>query len=76
LTYLTGPPPPTQVDTYRADLGRTGYYPSEINAPGMVQGEVTVRNGVVYVPLANGTWSRSANSRSGSPRAAVRSRYR
>ena len=29
FTYLVGPPPPTQVATYRGDLGRTGYYPSE-----------------------------------------------
>ncbi len=29
FTYLAGPPPPTQIATYRADLGRTGYYPSE-----------------------------------------------
>ena len=29
FTYLLGPPPPTQVATYRGDLGRTGYYPSE-----------------------------------------------
>ncbi len=29
FTYLSGPPPPAQVDTYRADLARTGYYPSE-----------------------------------------------
>ncbi|HEX4015252.1 MAG TPA: IPT/TIG domain-containing protein [Frankiaceae bacterium] len=29
FTYLTGPPPPTQVATYRGDLARTGYYPNE-----------------------------------------------
>ncbi len=29
FTYLSGPPPPTMVATYRGDLGRTGYYPSE-----------------------------------------------
>jgi hypothetical protein len=29
FTYTSGPPPPTQVDTYRGDLGRSGYYPSE-----------------------------------------------
>jgi polyvinyl alcohol dehydrogenase (cytochrome) len=29
FTYLPGPPPPTQVATYRGDLGRSGYYPSE-----------------------------------------------
>ena len=29
FTYQTGTPPPTQVDTYRGDLGRTGYYPTE-----------------------------------------------
>jgi polyvinyl alcohol dehydrogenase (cytochrome) len=27
---------------------------STYNAPGMVQGEVTIRNGILYVPLANG----------------------
>jgi len=30
FTYLAGPPaPPTMVATYRGNLGRTGYYPSE-----------------------------------------------
>ncbi|HEY7138106.1 MAG TPA: IPT/TIG domain-containing protein [Acidimicrobiia bacterium] len=29
FTYQVGPPPPTQVATYRGDLARTGYYPSE-----------------------------------------------
>jgi hypothetical protein len=29
FTYLLGPPPPTQVGTYRGDLARTGYYPAE-----------------------------------------------
>ncbi len=29
FTYLAGPPPPTMVATYRGDLGRSGYYPSE-----------------------------------------------
>ena len=29
FTYLPGPPPPSQVATYRGDLARTGYYPSE-----------------------------------------------
>jgi hypothetical protein len=29
FTYQSGPPPPTQVATYRGDLGRTGYYPAE-----------------------------------------------
>ncbi len=29
FTYLAGPLPPTMVATYRGDLGRSGYYPSE-----------------------------------------------
>jgi outer membrane protein assembly factor BamB len=29
FTYLAGPIPPTMVATYRGDLGRSGYYPSE-----------------------------------------------
>jgi polyvinyl alcohol dehydrogenase (cytochrome) len=29
FTYQVGPPPPTQLATYRGDLARTGYYPSE-----------------------------------------------
>jgi outer membrane protein assembly factor BamB len=29
FTYSTGTPPPTMVATYRGDLGRSGYYPSQ-----------------------------------------------
>ena len=29
FTYQAGPPPVTMVATYRGDLGRTGYYPSQ-----------------------------------------------
>ena len=29
FTYSAGPPPPTQVATYRGDLARTGWYPNE-----------------------------------------------
>ncbi|HLN43629.1 MAG TPA: IPT/TIG domain-containing protein [Acidimicrobiales bacterium] len=29
FSYLAGPTPPTMVATYRGDLGRSGYYPSE-----------------------------------------------
>ncbi len=40
FTYSTGTPPPTMVATYRGDLGRSGYYPSQTgvttaNAPNL-----------------------------------------
>jgi IPT/TIG domain len=50
FTYSTGTPPPTMVATYRGDLGRSGYYPSQTG--------VTTANAATLKPL----WTDSAGS--------------